>query len=374
MQALGVGIIGCGTISGAYLKALGGFPELTVKALADIDISRAETKAAEFGTCALPVDTLLADPAIDLVINLTVPKVHAEVGLRILAAGKHLYAEKPLALTFEDGRRLLATAQKHDVRIGSAPDTFLGGAHQTCRALVDGGAIGRPLGGTAYFMCPGHERWHPSPAFYYEAGGGPMLDMGPYYITQLVNLLGPVAEVAGFASRLRTDRPILSDPHRGTPMTVEVDTHVMGILAFESGAIVQIGMSFDVEDHRHTPLEIYGTGGALLNPDPNLFGGRVELRTAGGDWTEIPVTRPWSDGNHRSLGVADMARALAGGKPHRATGELALHVLEVMLAVQRASDERRTLRLSTRVGRPAPLSDAAVMPEHTAAPTLDRIR
>jgi predicted dehydrogenase len=356
MQPLGIGIIGCGTISGAYLTALRGFPELATRAVADLDEARAETRAAEFGTRAVSVAALLADPSIDLIVNLTVPKAHAEVGMRVLAAGKHLYAEKPLALTFEEGRRLVAEAEERGLSIGSAPDTFLGGAHQTCRALVDEGSIGRPVGGTAYFMCPGHERWHPNPAFYYEEGGGPMLDMGPYYITQLVNLLGPVAEVAGFASRLRKARTVLSDPLRGSGMPVEVDTHVMGLLAFESGAVVQIGMSFDVEDHRHSPLEIYGTDGVLLNPDPNLFGGRVEWRTAGGDWTDVPVTRPWADGNFRSLGVADLARSIAAGEPHRASGTLALHVLEVMLALHRASDERRVLRLSTSTERPAPLS------------------
>jgi predicted dehydrogenase len=355
MQPLGIGIIGCGTISGAYLTALRGFPELATRAVADLDEARAETRAAEFGTRAVSVAALLADPSIDLVINLTVPKAHAAVGMQVLDAGKHLYAEKPLALTFEEGRRLVAVAEEHGLRIGSAPDTFLGGAHQTCRALIDDGRIGRPVGGTAYFMCPGHERWHPNPAFYYDEGGGPMLDMGPYYITQLVNLLGPVAEVAGFASRLRATRPILSDPLRRTSMPVAVDTHVMGLLAFESGAIVQIGMSFDVEDHRHAPLEVYGTDGVLLNPDPNLFGGRVELRTAGGDWTDVSVTRPWADGNFRSLGAADLARAIAVGEPHRAGGALALHVLEVMLAIHRASDERRVLRLSTSTERPAPL-------------------
>ncbi|MBE7220437.1 MAG: Gfo/Idh/MocA family oxidoreductase, partial [Caulobacteraceae bacterium] len=197
MERVGIGVIGCGTISPAYLKAAKTFPILDIRALADANPSAAEARGAEFGIPAVSVETLLADPAIDIVVNLTIPKVHVEVGLAAVRAGKHVHSEKPLGITTADARRLLDAAAERGVRIGCAPDTFLGGAHQTCRALVDEGVIGQPVGGTAFFLCPGHERWHPNPDFYYAEGGGPMLDMGPYYITDLVNLLGPIARVAG---------------------------------------------------------------------------------------------------------------------------------------------------------------------------------
>src|SRR5690606_9488743 len=229
----------------------------------------------------LSVEQLLADPEIDLVVNLTIPRAHVEVGLKCLAAGKHVYSEKPLGITYAEGRTLLDAANVAGLRIGSAPDTFLGGAHQQARAVVDSGALGTIVGGTAFFQCPGHESWHPDPAFYYDLGGGPMLDMGPYYITDLVNLLGPVARVSAMSSRLRSERPITSEPKKGQIMPVKIDTHVTGSLGFANGAIVQIAMSFDVAAHKHVPLEIYGTEQTLLVPDPNHFGGEVEVRPRG---------------------------------------------------------------------------------------------
>src|SRR5690606_35246975 len=212
----------------------------------------------------------------------------------------------------------------------------------------DSGALGRIVGGTAYFLCPGHESWHPDPAFYYDIGGGPVLDMGPYYITDLVNLLGPVAQVSAMASRLRAERPVGSAPKRGEIMPVKVDTHVAGTLGFANGAIVQVGLSFDVAAHRHLPLELYGTEASLIVPDPNFFGGMVELRRTGEkDWQDVPVTLPYADGNYRSLGVADMAQAIVDNRPHRASGALALHVLEVMEALEVAAREGRNVPIHT---------------------------
>src|SRR5277367_4219765 len=205
MQPVGIGVIGCGNISSAYLTAARKFPILNLVALADANPAAAEARAAEFGLPARPVDALLADPAVEIVLNLTVPKAHVEVGLRAIAAGKHVHSEKPLGIDVAEARKLIDAAKAKGVRVGCAPDTFLGGAHQTARKLIDEGAIGRPIGGTAFFMCPGHELWHPNPGFYYLQGGGPMLDMGPYYITNLVNLLGPVVRVGGVATRLRSE-------------------------------------------------------------------------------------------------------------------------------------------------------------------------
>ena len=241
------------------------------------------------------------------------------------------------------------------MRLGSAPDTFLGGAHQTARRAVDEGLIGRPIGGSAFFMCPGHERWHPNPGFYYLTGGGPMLDMGPYYVTDLVNLLGPVASVSGVATRTRSERVVTSQPLAGARIPVEVATHVAGILTFVSGAAVTMTMSFDVARHRHGPIELYGEAGSLIVPDPNRFDGKVEWATAADDWREIPTRGPYADGNYRILGLADMAQAIRAGRPHRASGELAFHVLEVMEAFQTSSDAGEAVQISTRPQRPAPL-------------------
>lgn len=355
MRRVGIGIVGCGNISGAYLKAAAGFPILDIRGLADLNPTAAEARAAEFGLRAQPLDAVFADPEVEVILNLTVPKAHVDVGLRALAAGKHVYSEKPLAVTHADGVRLLAAARERGLRVGCAPDTFLGGGHQVARRLVDDGAIGLPVGGTAYFMCPGHERWHPSPDFYYEAGGGPMLDMGPYYITDLINLLGPIAGVAGLAATPRATRTITSQPRAGTVIPVEVATHMAGLLAFENGAIVHIGMSFDVAGHRHTPLEVYGTEGTLIVPDPNYFGGPVQLLRKGGEWEEVTIDLPYADANYRSLGLADMAEAIVDGRPHRASGELALHVLEAMEAVGSSSDSGARIAMTTRAERPAPL-------------------
>jgi predicted dehydrogenase len=365
-KRLGIGFIGTGNISSAYLKAIlgkdgmPGFGVLDVKALADMKPEAASARAAEFGLKALSVDALLADPEIDLVVNLTIPRAHVEVGLKCLAAGKHVYSEKPLGITYAEGRKLLDAANAAGLRIGSAPDTFLGGAHQQARAVVDSGALGQLVGGTAFMQCPGHESWHPDPAFYYDIGGGPMLDMGPYYITDLVNLLGPVARVSAMSSRLRTERTITSEPKKGQVMPVHIDTHVTGSLGFANGAIVQIGMSFDVAAHKHVPLELYGTEQTLIVPDPNFFGGELELRKRGRDepWIPVKVEAPYADGNYRSLGVADMAAGILENRPHRANGDLALHVLEVMEAFEHAARDGRVVEIKTPVSRPAPLVES----------------
>jgi predicted dehydrogenase len=358
MDRVGIGIIGCGNISAAYLKAVKVFPILDVRGLADINPAAAEARSREFDVPAKPVDGLLADPAVEIVVNLTVPKAHVEVGLAAVAKGKHVHSEKPLGVTVAEARRLIEAATAKGVRLGAAPDTFLGGAHQTCRKLLDTGAIGEPLAGTAFFMCPGHERWHPSPAFYYLPGGGPMLDMGPYYITALVNLLGPVKRVAGITSRARLERLITSEPLKGARIPVEVATHAAGTLEFVSGAVITIAMSFDVARHRHRPIEIYGSAAAMSVPDPNFFGGDIEIATAAEDWRKVSTEHPYADGNYRIIGVADMARAIRTGRPHRASGDLAYHVLEVMEAMQRSSDQGRHIPIDSRPARPAMLPTA----------------
>ncbi len=360
MSKVGVGVIGCGNISGAYLTAAKGFPILDIKGLADIDAAAAEAKAEKFGLPAVDVDILLGDPEVEIILNLTIPKAHVDVGLRALDAGKHVYSEKPLAVSYEDGKAFLARAREKGLRVGCAPDTFLGGAHQRCRHLIDEGAVGRIVGGTAYFMAPGHERWHPSPVFYYQDGGGPMLDMGPYYITGLVDLLGPVVSVFGSATMTRAQRPILSEPLRGQMIDVEVPTHIAGVMEFASGAVVQITTSFDVPGHKHLPLEVYGIEGSLIVPDPNRFDGDVQLLKTGGEWETVPTDMPYADGNYRSIGLADMAHALREGRSHRASGDLALHVLEIIDAFGKSSTEERRIAIETTINRPAPLTESLV--------------
>lgn len=360
-RRVGVGIIGTGNISSAYLKAMQGFDVLDVRGLADLKPELAAQRAAEFGLNAYPsVEALLDDPTVEIVINLTIPRAHVAVGLQALAKGKHVYGEKPLGITFAEGKTLVDAAKAAGLRVGSAPDTFLGGAHQQARQLVDAGAVGKIIGGTAYFACPGHEFWHPDPAFYYDVGGGPVLDMGPYYITQLVNLLGPVARVHALSVTPALERPIRSEPKKGQVMPVKVATHVTGTLSFASGALIQVTLSFDVPKHSHLPYELYGTEGTLLNPDPNMFGGELQIGKPRGEYETVPVTLPYADGNYRSLGVADMAHAILAGRPHRASGDLALHVLEVMEAFDVSSREGRTVDIQTPVERPAPISESLV--------------
>ena len=356
MDPVGIGIIGCGNISGAYLTAARGFPILKVRAVADMNRAAAEARGAEFNVPVKSVDELLADPEIEIVVNLTVPGAHVAVGLQAIAAGKHVHSEKPLGINLAEARTLIDAAAAKGLRVGSAPDTFLGGAHQTCRKMIDEGAIGQPIGGTAVFGTAGHERWHPSPAFYYLKGGGPMLDMGPYYITDLVNLLGPVKRVAGLTSRLRSERLITSQPLNGTKIPVEIATHVAGTVEFHSGALITIVMSFDIARHDHRPIELYGSEGAMSVPDPNWFGGQIETATAAmADWRAAPTLHAYANGNFRMLGAADMAQAIRTGRPHRASGALAFHVLEVMEAFQRSSDTGTHITIESRPERPAML-------------------
>lgn len=353
MSVVGVGIIGCGNISPAYLNAAKNFPVMKVKAVADMRTDAAQARAKEFGVEALRVDQMLARDDIEIVVNLTVPLAHTDISLAVLRAGKNVYSEKPLGVNTVEARKVVDLANEKGLRVGCAPDTFLGGGHQTARKLIDDGAIGTPIAGTAFFMCPGHERWHPAPGFYYLRGGGPMLDMGPYYITDLVQLLGPVASVMGSASKLRNERVITSAPLNGTKIPVEVTTHVAGILEFRSGALVSIAMSFDVPKHRHNPIELYGSEGAMQVPDPNKFGGDVELAKTGGEWQTMPLTHGYADGNYRSLGVADMAQGLRQKRPHRASGALAFHALEVMEAFQLSADQGKRVNIESQVERPA---------------------
>jgi predicted dehydrogenase len=275
-----IGIIGCGSISGAYLRGAARSRLVRVKSVADIRAEAAKEKAAEYKVQTVPVDALLADPAIEIVVNLTIPAAHAPVSLRAIEAGKHVYLEKPLATRFAEAKPVMLEAAAKGLRVGCAPDTFLGGAHQACRYAIDAGAIGVPIAGAATVLSHGMEHWHPNPAFYYQHGGGPIHDMGPYYVTQLVNLLGPVVRVTAQASTASKLRVITSEPLAGQSIAVEVPTTVNGVLSFANGANVTLSHSWDVWKHSRLPLEIYGSEGSMLAPDPNFFGGDPRSRNA----------------------------------------------------------------------------------------------
>ena len=353
IKPVAVGVIGCGNISGAYMRMLKTLPVVQVAACADLRPEAAQALAEAYGVPrVLTVAELLAAPDIEIVLNLTTPQGHGEVALAALAAGKSVYNEKPLALTRAEGQQMLALAAKKGLRIGGAPDTFLGGGLQTCRELIDAGAIGTLVAATAFMMSRGHEHWHPNPSFYYQQGGGPMFDMGPYYLTALVSLLGPVQRVTGATRITRTERTITSQPRYGEVMHVEVPTHVTGLLDFAAGPIGTIITTFDVQASVLPWLEIYGTTGTLAAPDPNTFGGPVRLRLTGeSEWTEIPVTRPSTE-NSRGLGLADMAEGIRTGRDHRANGDLAYHVLDIMHAIHDASTAGQHVRLESTCVRP----------------------
>jgi predicted dehydrogenase len=361
-----IGIIGCGVISDSYLRGAAGSRLVKVKAVADLKIEAAQARAGAYGVEAVAVDALLNDPDIDIVLNLTVPLVHAQVSRQVIAAGKHVYSEKPLATDFADARDLVDAARAKGVRIGSAPDTFLGAAHQACRRLIDEGRIGKVVAGSAAFMNRSSAAWHTNPGFFvFKKGGGPMLDMGPYYVTQLVNLLGPVARVTAVASNELPVREVVTGPLKGSVIRIEVPATINGVLEFVSGANIAITTSWEVQKHSRPPFELYGAGGTLIAPDPNFFGGTPRFATEGGDWQELAIAdHPFGIVNHtigsgervadyRIVGVIDMAAALREGRPHRASGELALHVLEVLESFGRSSVEGRHVVLSTRCARPA---------------------
>ncbi len=355
MDPVNVGLIGCGNISAAYLKAAPLFPEFRIAGVADLDESRAAARAREFEVRATTVDALLADPAIDIVLNLTIPAAHVPVGLDAIRHGKHVHGEKPLGNTADAARTLLEAADRAGLRVGSAPDTFLGGAHQTARKLLDDGAIGAVLSGSAFMLNHGHEHWHPDPDFYYAEGGGPMLDMGPYYLTNLVNLLGPVAKVTGVTTIGFPERTISSEKRRGEVVPVSVATHVAGLMTFVNGAVVSIATSFDVWQHRHGNMELYGTEGSMVVPDPNRFGGTVAVAKRRDPWADMPLSHGFAEGNFRIIGVADMARAIRLGRPHRCNGAMAYHVLEVLEAFGRSSDAGHAIAIESRCERPASL-------------------
>lgn len=356
MEKIKVGVIGCGNISSIYFKNSKILESIDIIACSDLYIDTAKAKAEEFAIPkACTVEEMLSDTEIQIVLNLTIPKAHAEVSLAALNAGKSVYSEKPLAITREEGQNILNRAKEKGLLVGCAPDTFMGGGIQTCRKLIDDGWIGEPIGATAFMTCHGHESWHPDPEFYYKNGGGPMFDMGPYYLTALISLIGPISRITGSARITFPKRTITSTPKFGSKINVETPTHIAGIIDFENGAIGTIITSFDVWSANLPSIEIYGTEGSLSVPDPNTFGGQVYVkRKDGTKWSEIPLTHGFSE-NNRGIGLADMACALISGRAYRANGDIAYHVLDVINGFLEASDSGKHYNVPSTCEKPLPL-------------------
>lgn len=379
MRKLKLGIIGCGVISHTYIKNIKAlFPLLEIAACSATTREKAESVAALYGIPkALSTEELLKDPEIELVVNLTTPAVHTEINRKILMAGKHLYCEKPFALTLEEAKEILDLAKERNLRVGCAPETFLGAGLQTCRKALDEGWIGRPVMVTANMTGYGPETWHANPEFYYKKGAGPMLDMGPYYLTALVALLGPIHQTACFASTGRKTRTIYSRPLRGKTIEVEVPTSYTGILQFESGVHGNINMTFDTWHSTLPKLEIYGTEGTLLIPDPNMFGGKIKIfrkekvldslnrdlldgkerpySTLYENLQELPQLYEEPLEYMRGLAIMDMAYALADGRKHRTNEELVYHVTEACLSFDFAAEANQIYRMTSTCDRPEPL-------------------
>jgi Predicted dehydrogenases and related proteins len=365
-RELGVGIIGCGNISTTYFGLAPLFKGLKVLACTDINMNAAEIRAEEYGVKAQPMEELLANDELDIIVNLTIPAAHFPVSKAILEAGKHVYSEKPLVLSLEQGEELRAIANARGLSVGCAPDTFLGGAHQLARNFIDEGGVGKITSGTCHVMSPGMEMWHPNPDFFFLPGGGPVLDLGPYYIANLINLIGPVKRVAALTSMAQETRTISSQPRAGEVIPVKTPTNIHALLEFQNGATVTFSASWDVWSHRHANMELYGTEGSLYVPDPNFFGGLVEASGRNKDIKPLPAwEHPFGidnqespngpRANYRTAGLADMAMAILERRDARCSLDRALHGVDVMTAILQSGEEGRFVELSTTCTQPAAL-------------------
>ncbi|HEY5561036.1 MAG TPA: Gfo/Idh/MocA family oxidoreductase [Clostridiaceae bacterium] len=357
MRKIKIGVVGCGNISGIYLQNLTTlFANTEVYACCDLIDERAKAAAEKYHIPnILTTEELISSKEIEFVVNLTTPKSHYEICKRALLAGKHVYVEKPLALTIAEGKELVELATQKNLLLGSAPDTFLGAGLQTCRKLIDDGFIGTPVAATAFMTCHGHENWHPDPAFYYKPGAGPMFDMGPYYLTALVSLLGSAEIVCGMTKISFPERTITSSEKFGEKIIVEIPTHVAGTIGFKNGVIATVITSFDIWSSTLPRIEIYGSLGTLIVPDPNTFDGPVLLRTSRGtEFKEIPLTHNYNQ-NSRGIGVADMAKSIVDGHAPRVNKYMSNHVLELMHAFHISSDTEKYYKMTSSCTRPEPL-------------------
>ena len=371
MTTLGVGIIGAGNISASYLRLSPLFEGFEIRAIADLNDATAQARATEFGIRACSVPDLLASDDIDVVVNLTIPAAHFDITCQILKAGKHAYSEKPVVLTKHQAMDLATLANESGLRVGSAPDTFLGGTHQLARHQLDAGIMGDVVAGTAYIMGRGMEHWHPNPDFFFQPGAGPVLDMGPYYITNLVQLLGPVTRVGALSQTAFHERTIACGPRDGETVPVETPTTLMALIEFASGAVITLGSSWDVKSHRHSHMELYGKTGAMFLPDPNFFGGPLEIADGEGTVTPVPAwDHPFGianqdldsdtpQANYRCAGLAEMIQSMHENRPHRCSLEVAVHVVDVLTAILDSATTRNFVDIETTCARPEPLGPEA---------------
>ncbi|NKB27489.1 MAG: gfo/Idh/MocA family oxidoreductase [Rhodobacteraceae bacterium] len=368
MEKLGVGIIGCGNISGAYLRLAPMFKHIELLAVADLNMDAAQARAEEFGVSARRIDDLLVSDDIDIIANLTIPDAHFAVTKSILEAGKHAYSEKPLVLSLDDAKTLRDTAEARRLRVGSAPDTFLGGSHQQARAIIDAGEVGKIVAGSCHVMSHGMEDWHPNLDFFFLPGAGPMLDVGPYYVTNLIQLIGPVKRVGALTSSASATRTITSAPRNGEEIPVKTPTNIHALLEFENSATITMSTSWDVWAHNHPNTELYGTKGSIFIPDPNFFGG--DLKVTGQEPDTLDVS-PWdhpfgivneaadNHANYRCAGLADMAAGILEDRGHRCSLELAVHAVDVMTSVLKSGETGAFVEMTTTCERPDPLTPEA---------------
>lgn len=365
-KILGVGIVGCGNISEAYMSLSSMFKGIEVRACSDKNMKFAKVRAEQFGLRAERMEKILSANDIDIIVNLTIPDAHYAVSRKILESGKHVYSEKPFVLSLKEGKDLARIAKRKNLRVGSAPDTFLGGAHQHARHLIDSGVIGKITGGTAHVMSHGMEHWHPNPDFFFKPGAGPVLDVGPYYVTNLIQLIGPVKRVAAISSTPSKTRTITSKPRAGQKLKVTTPTTINAILEFENGANVSMGASWDVWSHEHNNMELYGETGTLYVPDPNFFGGTVRQTQGDKKLKKLKkFNHPFSVpnqkhaqgpmANYRVSGLADMALAIMAGRPHRCSLEISLHAVDVMTSILKSGETGRFVKMTTTCERPEPL-------------------
>lgn len=365
-KVYGVGIMGAGNISAAYLRLAPLFRNLEVRAVADILPAAAQKRAEEFGVAAQTPDELLRNSEVDVIVNLTIPATHFSVSRDILSAGKHAYSEKPFVLSVEEGIQLKALADEHGLRVGSAPDTFLGGSHQQARSIIDSGKLGRIASGTMHVMSRGMEHWHPNPDFFFQPGGGPILDMGPYYITDLISLIGPIKRVTAFTGMARTEREVTAEgPFKGSFVKVGTPTTIHAILEFHSGALITLGASWDVSSHGHHNIELYGTEGSVYVPDPNFFNGDVTITDRAGAKEKVTpwdhpfgvanqdLYKPMPRANYRNAGLSDMLDGIESGRPARCGLDVALHAVDVMTSILKSGETGQVITLATTCERPA---------------------
>ncbi|MDB5474173.1 MAG: Gfo/Idh/MocA family oxidoreductase [Devosia sp.] len=367
-KTFGVGIMGAGNISGAYLRLAPLFKGLEVRAVADIIPEAAKKRADEYGVRAQTPDELLKNSELDVIVNLTIPATHFGVSMDIITAGKHAYSEKPFVLSLEEGIALKKAADDRGLHVGSAPDTFLGGSHQQARQIIDSGQLGKVMSGTTHVMSRGMEHWHPNPDFFFQVGAGPILDLGPYYVTELIHLLGPVKRLSAFTNMARTEREVTAEgPYKGTFVKVGTPTTIHGVLEFVSGAIITMGASWDVAAHGHHNIELYGTDGTIFVPDPNFFGGDLVTTNIAGERTTVTpwdhpfgkpnqeLDKPVPRANYRTAGLADMMASINAGYRARCGLDVALHAVDVMTSLLKAGETGQVITLSTTCERPLAL-------------------